>query len=130
MKDDYETVTLKVGYNLEGCRPDEREWAEEAIRAVHQFVADVANEYGIEMYNAMWELKHPNHGVMRGALLAEYDEGYENFMKLTAEMAARTVGLSPDRTRIVRMRSVLDCLLINWETETGLYNGIVEDYKP
>lgn len=121
--------TVEMESDLEGCRPDEVEWAFSALRKVYNCAADIANNGLIDMYNALWDLKHPNHGKMEGALLQEYDDGYEAFMQPVLLQAAVLHGVSKDRKRIVRLTSMIRGVVFDSDLKHGVYHGIVEDFN-
>lgn len=128
---DYEEIRVLMEHNLDGCRDDERKWAEKALVEVYNCYARFANNGGIHLYNSWWDALHPNCGKLEGELLKEYDEGFERYMRIFANIAARTHGISKDRKRIVKLKNCLDsvCVSLSTDLKTGSFNGVVEDYK-
>lgn len=129
MNKDYDEVLLKMTFELEGCKPEEREWAKHAFLRVYNTCARFANESGWRLYNTIWDALYPNSGYLNGPLAREYEAGAERFMRPIMNHVARKVGVSKDRKRIVRLKSALDSVELSSDLTTGTFYGTVEDYK-
>lgn len=128
-KNDYDEIIIRMTHNLDGCRDDEREWAEKAIVKVYNAWVRFANNGGIRLYNSIWDALHPDNGKLEGELLKKYNEGYERFMRPFANIAARKYGVSKDRKRIVKLKSCIEGVVLSEDLKTGSFNGVVENYK-
>lgn len=125
----HKKYTFRMQYNLVGCRAEEYEWASKALTKIYSYVADIANNGEIDRYNTLWGEQHPDVKKLKGALLEEYDAGYEAFMKPYSDDASRIFGLNYATGRIVRMPSLIHALELSADLRSGTLFGVVENFR-